>query len=102
MGLKKYLKFRVLFLLFFIIISLITINPKISTEGVAIKAVEKNSSASDAGITFDASMPLTQREIIKQVNNVEIKTLDDYANTLSSINETNIVRILTNKQEYVI
>lgn len=101
MGLKKYLKFRVLFLLFFIIVSLTTINPKFSTDGVAIKAVEKNSSAGNAGISFDTTIPLTQREIIKQINNVEIKTLDDYSKILNSINESSVVRIQTNKQEYV-
>ena len=48
MSLKKYLRFRILVLLFFIIISLIVINPKFNTEGVAIKSIEKNSSASSA------------------------------------------------------
>ena len=101
MNLKKYLKFRVLFLLFFIIVSVIAINPKFSIEGVAIKAVEKNSSASDAGISFDSSITLTSREIIKSINGRDVKSLDDYSNILKSINESNIVRIQTSKQEYV-
>ncbi|MEK6907408.1 MAG: hypothetical protein AABW45_02675 [Nanoarchaeota archaeon] len=100
MNIKKYLKFRVLFLLFWILISIIAINPKLDTEGVAIKAVEKNSSASSAGINFDPSTTLTSREIIKEINNQEVKDLQDYAKILSSINESSVVRIKTDKQEY--
>jgi len=101
MGLKKYLKFRVLFLLFWILASLIAINPKFSTEGVVIKAVEKNSSASSAGIIFDPSAPLTNREVIKRVNGQDVNNLEDYARILDKINDSGIVRILTDNQEYV-
>src|SRR3989344_4282418 len=100
MNLKKYLKFRVLFLLFWIIMSIIAINPKFGADGVAVKSVEKNSSAGNAGITFDPNAKLTSREIILQINNQDVKNLEDYSKIIESINETNIVRIKTNKQEY--
>jgi preprotein translocase subunit SecD len=101
MSFKKYFKFRVLFLLFWILVSLIAIYPRFNTEGVAIKAVEKNSSASSAGIIADTSATLTSREIVKQINGQNINNLEDYARILSSINETSILRIQTDKQEYV-
>ena len=101
MKLKKFLKFRVLFLLFWIIVSIIAINPKFNADGVAIKAVEKNSSASLAGITFDPNLKLTSREIIKQINNEDVKNIGDYVRILNKINETNIIRITTDKQVYV-
>ena len=101
MNFKKYFKFRVLFLLFWILVSLIAIYPRFDAEGVAIKAVEKNSSSSLAGITFDPSATLTSREVIKQINGQDIKTLDDYSKILNSINETSIIRIKTDKKDYV-
>ncbi len=101
MNFKKYLRFRVLFLLFWIIVSIISINPKFDAEGVAIKAVEKNSSASLAGITFDPSTQLTSREIIKSVNSKDVNNIEDYVKILDSINETEVVRITTTKDEYV-
>ena len=79
MGLKKYLKFRVLFLLFFILVSLVAMNPKFNADGIVIKGVEKNSTADLSGITFDSSLQPTQREIIKQINGQEIKNLEDYS-----------------------
>lgn len=98
---KKYLRFRVLFLIFWIMVSLIAINPRFDTEGVAIKAVEKNSTSSIAGINFDPNAPLTSREVIIKINNQDVKNLEDYSRILNEINETSIVRIKTNKQEYV-
>jgi len=101
MNFKKYLRFRVLFLLFFIIVSLIAINPKFNTDGVAIKAVEKNSSASLSGITFDSAVPLTAREVIKKINDYDINNLEDYNKAINSVNESGILRITTSKKEYV-
>jgi preprotein translocase subunit SecD len=101
MSLKKYLRFRILVLLFFIIISLIVINPKFNTEGVAIKSIEKNSSASSAGIIFDPGVTLTNREIIKKINNQDIKNIEDYNKILNEVNESGVLRITTNKKEYV-
>ena len=102
MGLKKYLKFRVLFLLFFILVSLVAMNPKFSADGIVIKGVEKNSTADLSGITFDSSLQPTQREIIKQINGQEIKNLEDYSRIVNSISDSSIVRILTDKQEYIL
>jgi preprotein translocase subunit SecD len=101
MKLKKYLRFRVLFLLFWLLISIIAINPQLNTNGVSIKAVEKNSSASNAGIIFDPSATLTSYEIIKKINNQDVNNLEDYSRILKSINDTSIVRIITDKKEYV-
>jgi len=102
MGLKKYLKFRVLFLLFFILVSLVAMNPKFNADGIVIKGVEKNSTADLSGITFDSSLQPTQREIIKQINGQEIKNLEDYSRIVNSVSDSSIVRILTDKQEYIL
>src|SRR3989338_1991647 len=88
MGLKKYLKFRVLLLLFFIIISLVAMNPKFSADL--------------SGIRFDSSLQPTQREIIKQINGQNINNIEDYSKIVNSVNDSSVLRILTNKQEYIL
>ncbi len=100
MKLKHLLRFRVLFLLFFILVSIIAINPKLHAEGVSIKGVEKNSSASLAGMIFDQGAP-TKLEIITEINMNKIKNLDDYSNIINKVNNTDIIKIKTNKNEYV-
>ncbi|MEK6835629.1 MAG: hypothetical protein AABX55_01255 [Nanoarchaeota archaeon] len=101
MKLKTLLRFRVIFLLFFIIVSIIAINPKFNAEGVAIKAVDVNSTASLAGIKAQQDLTLTNREIIKAINNIEINNLNDYNKALNSVKDNEVVRITTNKNQYI-
>jgi len=101
MKLKKFLKFRVLFLLFWIIISIIAINPSFNTNGVAIKGIEQNSTALSAGMIFDSSTTLTNLEKITAINGKEINDLDDYSKLINNINNSEVLRIQTNKKEYV-
>ncbi len=101
MRLKLFKKTRVLILIFFLIISYLAINPQFDTTGVAIKNVKKDSSASFAGIENPkADAAPTSLEIIKSINNVEIKNLKDYSTTLSSIPLNESVQIETNKKTY--
>jgi len=101
MKLKKFLKFRVLFLLFWILVSIIAINPRFNAEGVSIKGIEDNSTAALAGITYDSDVRLTNLERITSINNNKIKNIQDYNNILEKINNSEIIRINTNKNEYV-
>ncbi|MBU0929760.1 MAG: hypothetical protein KJ623_01680, partial [Nanoarchaeota archaeon] len=102
MKLNKLIKnFRVIILIFFLIFAYITISPNFDTKGVAIKAVELNSSASLAGIENPGIniMP-TQHEVIKSINGKIINNLQDYSQIIDSINESGTIRITTNKKEY--
>ena len=101
MKIKNLLKFRVLFLLFWIIISIIAINPKFNAEGIAIKGVEKNSTASLAGITYNTDLAPTKLERIVAINNNEVKNVKEYADLINKINNSEILRIKTDKNEYV-
>ena len=101
MKLKSLLRFRVLFLLFWIIVSIVAINPRLDPNGVAIKGVDFNSTALAAGIKVDKDVTPTSREIIKVVNNVEIKNLDDYANAINQVKNESVLRISTDKNDYV-
>src|SRR3989344_9259950 len=101
MKLKKFLKFRVLFLLFWIIASIVAINPSFNTKGVAIKGIEQNSTALSAGMIFDSSKTLTNLERITAINNNEVNNLDDYSRLINNINNSEVLRIQTKKKEYV-
>ena len=100
MKIKNLFTFRIIILLFCIFISILIINPQFNSEGVAIKSVESNSSASFAGIVVDTKALPTNYEVIKSVNNQEIKNLDDYSAALLNSEET--VRITTDKKEYTL
>ncbi len=101
MKLKVIKKARVLILLFFLLISLIAINPQFDTGGVAIKNIEQNSSASFAGIENPPTdSPLTSLEIIESINGMEIRDIEDYSNVLSNIQTQETININTNQGQY--
>src|SRR3989344_3222257 len=97
----KLLEFRVLFLLFWILVSIIAINPKFNAQGVAIKGIENNSTAALAGMTYDSSRTPTNLEKIIAINNEEVKNIQDYNNILSKIGNSEVIRVKTDKNEYV-
>ena len=101
MKLKNLLKFRVLFLLFWILVSIAAINPNFDTSGVVIKGVEKNSTAALSGVTYDPGISLTKLERITAINNNKVNDLQDYADLLEKINSSEVLRLQTNKKEYV-
>ncbi len=100
MNLKKFLKIRILILIFCLIISVVAINPKFDAEGVVIKGVEKNSTAASAGMIFNPDVTPTNLEKILEINNNKIISIQDYNNAIDKINNSGILKIKTNKQEY--
>lgn len=94
-------KFRVMLLIFFLLLSYFAINPSFDKEGVAVKSVETNSSASFAGLTFNANEQPRNREVIKSINYEEISSLEDYAVAVEKVKENDTIRIITDKAEYV-
>ncbi len=104
MKLSKLFKdYRVIILILFFIFTYVAIAPNFDTKGVAIKAVELNSSASLAGFENPgASTMPTQYEVIKSINGKNINNLQDYSNALSLINNNETIRFTTNKREYAL
>ncbi|MBI2671180.1 preprotein translocase subunit SecD [Candidatus Woesearchaeota archaeon] len=104
MKLGKVLKkWRVIVLTLFLIFSLLAISPRFDTNGVAIKSIEQNSTASDAGIQNPLpNTPPTKLERILYVNNKPINSIQDYGNIISDFKENDVVRIRTDKREYAI
>ncbi len=100
---KLIKKTRVIILIFFLIITIIAINPQFDTEGAIIKSVEKNSEADKAGIIPPpVDLAPTNYEKILRVNGEKITNVDEYTTIISDtpLNET--VRIETNKGIYTI
>ncbi|MBS3150008.1 hypothetical protein J4455_04965 [Candidatus Woesearchaeota archaeon] len=104
MKLNKILKkWRVIVLILALLISLISINYQFNTEGVIIKGVEFNSTASLAGIpTPSPNIAPTNYEKIIAVNGKEIKTLEDYTKLVTESPNNQALRIQTNKNSYAI
>lgn len=100
MKLTNFLSFRVIILIFFLLTSVIAINPTFDTEGVAIRSVESNSSASFAGISSSLNVQPTHYERIVNINGNDIASLEDYSNAIET-NEEKLV-IITNKGTYTL
>jgi len=98
---KKLLtSWRVIFLAVFIVISLIAIHPTVS-EGIAIRSVISNSSASLAGIQQPKPniMPVA-REKILSINNRPMDSVEDYYKFVGSLSPNRTIQITTNKGIY--
>ena len=67
---KLVTNFRVLLVLFVLILAIVAINPSFNSKGVAIRSVDFNSSASTAGI-YNPSPGVSprSREVVLSMNN---------------------------------
>ena len=98
---KAAFNFRSFILFTALLMSVFAINPHFFNEGVSIRSVEYNSSASIGGITNPkpTSSPLS-REKITAINEVEIKNIADYYGAQSSFSADEPVSVKTNKNAY--
>ncbi len=86
----------------FILFSILAISPSFDNKGVVIKSVDQNSSALSAGM--QNPLPNTQPmklERILFVNNEPVNNIQDYSSLVSKIKQNDIVKIRTDKREYV-
>ncbi|MCK5282823.1 MAG: hypothetical protein KAK00_05425, partial [Nanoarchaeota archaeon] len=100
--LKKIFKnARVITLLIFILFAVISIHPDPTKQGVAIRNVLSNSSASFAGMIppKPTGTPMS-REVILSIDNVPIKDIQDYYGKIDSLRQNSTVYIQTNKGDY--
>ncbi len=100
--LKKIItNWRVILLFICIILSVWTIHYAPNREGVAIRSVTYNSSINDAGIEkpLPGIMPMS-REIIQEINNQEISTVQDFYTITEVLQPNTTVDIKTNKDIY--
>ncbi len=92
---------RVIIALICLVLAVVAIYPNFGAEGVAIRSVTQNSSASIAG--FENPKPTStpmSKEIIHSINNLPVKDSADYYNIVSSLKPNRTVHIQTNKKVY--
>lgn len=75
---------RIIILIIFLLLSVFAIHPTFSSDGVAVRSVLKNSSASEAGmLSPSAGSTPTSREVIHSINNVPIIDEASYFDVIS-------------------
>ncbi|RLE46634.1 hypothetical protein DRJ25_03875, partial [Candidatus Woesearchaeota archaeon] len=102
MKLKKILTdIRVIILIIALVMAVAAIHPSPGTEGIMIKAVQKNSVANLAGIENPKpkSTPLSKERILS-MNNKPINNLKDYYDFINKLEPDQIVTIRTTKNSY--
>ncbi|MBW3018797.1 hypothetical protein KY329_01255 [Candidatus Woesearchaeota archaeon] len=99
---KHLLKdWRVIILIFFLVLGAFAIHPNPWNNGVAIKAIEKNSSAAIAGIEppKERITPM-DRERVTAINNKIVNNLADYYKLIEEIQVNQTVKVTTNEGTY--
>ena len=98
---KFFTNIRIIIALIFLLMAVIAIYPNPTIEGVAIRSVMQNSSASIAGIQNPnpATRPMS-RERVLAINNREVKNIRDYDALTSNLNPNTTLMIKTNKGNY--
>ncbi len=102
MKLKQmFWNFRALILIAAIVFALVAINPRPWNDGAAIRNVLHNSTAAEAGIASPgATISPVDRERILAINNVPVKTVEDYYRLTSNLQPNVSLTIKTNKNLY--
>jgi len=102
MNVKKiFTNWRNILLLIMLILSVVAIHPNFDLEGVAIRSVMTNSSASNADI--QSPKPTTtpmSREVITVLNNKQITDSESYFAALETIRPNISFQVKTNKRIY--
>jgi len=99
---KIFTAWRVILLLTFVLFAIVAVQPHLwGNDGVAIRSVSTNSSASIAGMQSPAAKltPLAKEKIIS-VNGAEIKSINDFYAQTEGLGPNRTVRIQTDKKDY--
>lgn len=98
---KLLLNWRIMLLILIVIISLVVINPGFGVKGVAIRSIEPNSTASQAGMVAPKPSVLPRsREVITEINGETIYSVWDYGRIVSGLEAESLVTIKTNRGSY--
>lgn len=97
---KIFKNLRVIITLIAIVLAIVAIHPS-TADGVTIRSVKVNSSASIAGIISPKpTAPPTSKERILSLNNVPINDISDYYDFVKDLQPNRTVQIKTNKKFY--
>lgn len=99
---KLFMNVRVIILIIALLCAIVAINFNFD-EGVAIRTVELNSSAYNAGmLNPDTNLRPTQREFITRIDTAPITSVSDYDNFMKTVKPYDVLNIKTNKQVYTV
>lgn len=100
---KIFTNLKIIIALVAVILAVVAIYPNPWAEGVAIRSIDINSSASLAGIESPkpTSAPMS-KEIIISMNNIPIKDIVDFDNFVNSLTQNRSVTLKTNKNIYLL
>ncbi|MDA3855814.1 MAG: hypothetical protein PF569_06125 [Candidatus Woesearchaeota archaeon] len=87
-------------LVFFVLISVLTINFNFKDQGVVINGVTVGSLADNSGFEFNSKANPRDFERVLSVNSNQIIIVDDYFNALNGVLEGDLVDIVTDQGEY--
>ncbi|MBS3124930.1 MMPL family transporter [Candidatus Woesearchaeota archaeon] len=98
---KIFANTKVIILLVCLLLAAVAIHPDPFNNGVAIKAIAKNSSAESAGMEGPKSKitPMSL-EVITRVNNKDITSVAEYFTAVSNLRPNQTVQIKTSKKSY--
>ncbi len=98
---KIFKNWKVLLLLLFLVFAVVAIRPAPLNDGAIIKSIEKNSSASLAGIENPKPglLPLSKEKILS-INNKPVNTIQDYYAYTAGLKPDISLTIETNKNTY--
>lgn len=100
---KIFKNVRFWILVIFLILAIAAINPAPNAEGVAIRNVVRNSSASDAGIQSPSpGTPPRSREVILSINNIPVNDVAKFYEIEKSLPAEQTITIKTNKNIYIV
>ncbi len=94
-------QWKVILLLIFLLFALVAIHPRFNVEGVAIRSVQPNSTASIVGVENpSAKLTPLQRERILSLNGEPVSSVEEYYALTSQVPVNQTVRLQTTKSTY--
>ncbi len=101
---ELFTNWRVLLLLIFLVFAIVAIQPQIfGNDGVTIRSISPNSSASVAGMQSpSAKLTPLAKERVLSINGGDVQTVQGYYSTISQLSGNRTVRVETNKQVYTL
>ncbi|MFH0868560.1 MAG: hypothetical protein V1831_04575, partial [Candidatus Woesearchaeota archaeon] len=98
---KIFTNVRVIILLVAIVLAVVAISPRPGIEGVVIRNVITNSSATEAGIRQPLpTVKPVNRERILAIDNIPINSIEEYYDYINALTSNQSVQIKTNKGLY--
>lgn len=98
---KIFTNWKVLLLVFLLVLSVYLISPNPYAEGAAIRTVERNSSSELGGMqSASPNAPPRSREVITSINNQPVKNAQDFYDFERELPSNVTVQVKTNKRAY--